>query len=85
MTGWVRNPGVYEFEAGDRVVDAVNRAGGAREGADLSSFNLAAPLADGTQVIVAKEGTARPHVDRRGWDRIRTSGGRRPRQHQHRE
>jgi competence protein ComEA len=56
VTGWVRNPGVYEFAAGDRVIDAVNRAGGAREGADLSVINLAAPLADGTQVVVSKEG-----------------------------
>ena len=58
VTGWVRKPGVYEFEAGDRVVDALNRAGGAREGADLTSLNLAAPLTDGTQVIVAKAGAA---------------------------
>ncbi len=58
VTGWVRKPGVYEFEAGDRVVDALTRAGGAREGADLTLLNLAAPLTDGTQVIVAKEGAA---------------------------
>ena len=56
VTGWVRRPGVYEFATGDRVIDAVNRAGGAREGADLSVINLAAPLADGTQVVVSKEG-----------------------------
>lgn len=60
VTGWVRNPGVYEFTTGDRVIDAVNRAGGAREGADLSVINLAAPLADGTQVVVSKEGQAPP-------------------------
>ncbi len=56
VTGWVRNPGVYEFAAGQRVIDAVHRAGGAREGADLSVINLAAPLADGTQVVVSKRG-----------------------------
>jgi len=56
VTGWVLRPGVYEFAAGDRVIDAVSRAGGAREGADLSVINLAAPLADGTQVVVSKEG-----------------------------
>jgi competence protein ComEA len=60
VTGWVRNPGVYEFAAGDRVIDAVDRAGGAREGADLSVINLAAPLTDGTQVVVSKEGKAPP-------------------------
>jgi len=56
VDGWVRKPGVYEFATGDRVIDAVNRAGGARHGADLTSLNLAAPLADGTQVVVPKQG-----------------------------
>src|SRR5947208_10260681 len=51
VAGWVRNPGVYEFAQGDRIVDAVERAGGAREGADLTLLNLAAPLADGQQVL----------------------------------
>jgi competence protein ComEA len=60
VAGWVRRPGVYEFAAGDRVIDAVNRAGGARKGADLTSLNLAAPLADGTQIVVPKPGTAVP-------------------------
>jgi competence protein ComEA len=38
------------------VIDAVNRAGGARSGADLTSLNLAAPLADGTQIVVPRPG-----------------------------
>lgn len=54
VTGWVHAPGVYEFAAGERVIDAVERAGGARKGADLSVLNLAAPLTDGTQVVVPK-------------------------------
>ncbi len=49
---------MYEFAQGDRVIDAVDRAGGAKDGADLSVLNLAAPLTDGTQVVVPKEGAA---------------------------
>jgi competence protein ComEA len=56
VAGWVRRPGVYEFAQGDRVIDAVERAGGARPNADLSGLNLAAPLTDGTQVVVPKSG-----------------------------
>lgn len=56
VAGWVRRPGVYEFHEGDRVVDAIDAAGGARHGASLESLNLAAPLADGTQILVAKGG-----------------------------
>jgi competence protein ComEA len=58
VTGWVRTPGVYSFDAGARVVDAIERAGGARERADLTLLNLAAPLIDGQQVLVPKEGQA---------------------------
>jgi competence protein ComEA len=58
VTGWVHEPGVYEFAQGERVIDAVERAGGARTGADLSVLNLAAPLTDGTQVVVPKQGAA---------------------------
>jgi len=58
VAGWVRHPGVYQFRPGDRVVDAVQRAGGPKEGADLSLLNLAAPLADGQQILVPKEGAA---------------------------
>lgn len=60
VAGWVRRPGVYEFHEGDRVIDAVEAAGGARRGAALASLNLALPLVDGTQVLVprAAEGGA---------------------------
>ena len=54
VAGWVRRPGVYTFVDGDRVIDAIDAAGGARHGASLSSLNLAAPLADGSQILVPK-------------------------------
>ncbi len=56
VAGWVRRPGVYEFGEGARVVDAIDAAGGARPGAVLQALNLAAPLVDGTQVLVPREG-----------------------------
>jgi competence protein ComEA len=56
VTGAVRRPGVFEFEPGDRVIDAVERAGGARDNADLTLLNLAAPLTDGQQILVPKKG-----------------------------
>ena len=56
VAGWVRRPGVYEFTSGQRVIDAVDAAGGPRPDADLTSLNLAAPLIDGTQILVPKPG-----------------------------
>jgi competence protein ComEA len=52
VAGQVRRPGVYEFEEGDRVVDAIQAAHGPRKHADLDALNLAAPLTDGQQVLV---------------------------------
>ena len=56
VAGAVHQPGVYEFAEGDRVIDAIERAGGSIPKADLSLLNLAAPLADGTQILVPKAG-----------------------------
>jgi competence protein ComEA len=56
VAGWVRRPGVYEFSEGARVIDAIDAAGGARSGAVLEALNLAAPLTDGTQILVPREG-----------------------------
>ena len=58
VVGAVRRPGLYRLEQGTRIADAVARAGGATGKADLSMVNLAAPLADGEQVVVPKRGPA---------------------------
>lgn len=52
VVGAVRRPGLYRLRAGSRVADAVEQAGGAASAADVSLVNLAAPLADGQQVVV---------------------------------
>ena len=56
VAGWVRHPGVYEFTQGDRVIDAIRRAGGGKPRADLTSINLAALLTDGEQIVVWRKG-----------------------------
>ncbi|MFN2469128.1 MAG: helix-hairpin-helix domain-containing protein [Gaiellaceae bacterium] len=58
VVGAVRRPGLYRLRQGDRIADAVTRAGGPTRTADLTLVNLAAPVADGTQVVVPRR--ARP-------------------------
>ncbi|GEE03554.1 DNA-binding protein [Gordonia spumicola] len=56
VVGMVVRPGLIRLPAGSRVADAVERAGGAREGADLLSLNLAQVVNDGDQVLVGRGG-----------------------------
>ena len=58
VAGAVRRPGLYRLEPGTRIADAVAVAGGATARADIELVNLAAPLADGEQVVVPRRGAA---------------------------
>jgi competence protein ComEA len=52
VAGKVRRPGIVTLDEGARVVDAIEAAGGARRGVDLTGLNLARLLTDGEQVLV---------------------------------
>ncbi len=52
VCGAVNVPGVYEFNDGSRICDAVTAAGGFREDADETYVNLAARLTDGLKLQI---------------------------------
>jgi competence protein ComEA len=56
VSGCVNQPGVYQFSAGKRVVDAIKAAGGARPNADLQQLNLAERLVDASKIYVPMAG-----------------------------
>ncbi len=60
VVGSVQAPGMVELEAGQRVSDAVQAAGGFTPEADQLSVNLARQVEDGEQIVVGsvQEGTA---------------------------
>jgi competence protein ComEA len=60
VVGAVAQPGLYRLKEGSRIDDAIRRAGGATGKAALELVNLAAPVADGQQVVVPKAGEAPP-------------------------
>jgi competence protein ComEA len=60
VVGAVHSPGLYRLTEGARVADALARAGGATPKAQLELVNLAAPIADGQQIVVPRQGAAAP-------------------------
>ncbi|WP_328743669.1 helix-hairpin-helix domain-containing protein [Gulosibacter sediminis] len=60
VAGAVNAPGVYELAAGDRVIDAIEAAGGVTDAADAEQLNFARPLVDGEQIYVPEPGEAPP-------------------------
>jgi competence protein ComEA len=58
VVGAVRRPGLYHLTDAARIADAIARAGGATAKADLQQVNLAAPIADGEQVVVPRRAAA---------------------------
>lgn len=62
VTGAVVLPGVYRLTPGARVADVIQAAGGVTPDADLERLNLAAVVADGTQIWVPVAGRDAPVV-----------------------
>jgi competence protein ComEA len=58
VAGAVRHPGLYRLRSGSRIDDAIAAAGGATAKAQVGAVNLAAPVADGEQVVVPGRGAA---------------------------
>ena len=64
VLGAVRSPGVVELPQGARVSDAIAKAGGLTAAADPGELNLAAAVADGSQLVIGTRG--RPRGELRG-------------------
>ena len=52
ITGAVKTPGIVKLDEGSRIEDAINKAGGLTEDADISKVNLAYILEDGTKIKI---------------------------------
>lgn len=56
IKGEVKQPGVYESKAGERVMDIVTRAGGLTDHADKSQINLAQHVQDEMMIYIPAKG-----------------------------
>lgn len=52
VVGLVHKPGLVTLDAGARIADVLNAAGGPLDGADLLGLNMARRVADGEQIVV---------------------------------
>jgi len=66
VVGAVNYPGVYRLEEGDRVIDAIEEAGGPVPEADLEALNLAQAVHDGQKVAVPRLGEESVSADSQG-------------------
>ncbi|MEC2198119.1 competence protein ComEA [Bacillus subtilis] len=74
IKGAVQHPGVYEMRTGDRVSQAIEKAGGTSEQADEAQVNLAEILQDGTVVYIPKKGEETA-VQKGGGGSVQSDGG----------
>lgn len=56
ISGEVKNPGVYEMEIGDRIIDLLVIAGGFTEDADENIVNMAEKIEDEQHIVIPKIG-----------------------------
>ena len=56
VAGAVRRPGLYRLARSARIADAISLAGGFTRRADRVAVNLAAPVADGEEIVVPARG-----------------------------
>jgi len=56
VSGAVNSPGIVRLAEGERIADAIEKAGGATDEADLSKLNLAYVLEDGVKLRIPKKG-----------------------------
>ena len=52
VVGEINNPGIIELKSGDRIFNAIEKAGGTTKNADTSKINLAQVVEDGMKINV---------------------------------
>ena len=52
IKGEIQNPGTYELEMGNRIIDVINKSGGLTDDADVRSINLSEKLEDEMLIVI---------------------------------
>ena len=78
ISGEVKKAGVIELNEGDRIKDAIEKAGGLTKNADTSTINLAYKVEDGMKIKIPsknekKEKTEEEHISMDSGDNVKSS------------
>lgn len=78
ISGEVRKPGVIELKEGDRIRDAIEKAGGLTKNSDTSTINLAYKVEDGMKIKIPsknekKEDAEEEHISMDLGDNVKSS------------
>ena len=63
ICGAVNEPGVYEMDAGSRIFEAIEVAGGMKQQAAADSINQAEVISDGQQIYIMSKGEVETESD----------------------
>lgn len=76
VTGCVKDSGIVILNSGDRIIDAIETAGGETEDADLNKLNLAYILQDGEKLYVPSiyDNSEEEYITQENGDNIITQG-----------
>ncbi|NMB15139.1 MAG: hypothetical protein GX985_07825 [Gallicola sp.] len=66
LTGEIKNPGVISLKQGDRLVDAIQIAGGHTTNADIENINLALKIEDEMKIHIPKIGEIKADYEIQG-------------------
>ena len=70
IKGSVNNPGVYEFKENDRVIDAINMAGGLKSDANTSNINLSKKLTSEMVIYVYNNSEIKNNTENLSCDNV---------------
>ncbi len=63
ISGEVNYNGILELEKGDRIDDAIKKAGGITEDADIDRINLAYMLEDGQKILIPNKNSEKEEIN----------------------
>ncbi len=63
IAGEIKNPGIVRIKEGARIIDAIDKAGGLTENANITNINLAYVIEDGQKITIPSKNNVDENTD----------------------